>query len=355
MALPSKEDVLRALSAICLPDGGGSVVSAGLVADLSAQETPGGLHVRLVMEADPDRAAGLEPVREQAQKVLESLEGISRATVVLAAHKQAPTMKKKEPEKRLPQGVACVIAVASGKGGVGKSTMAVNLAVALARKGLKVGLLDADVYGPSLPKLIGATKAEIQNEDGLLIPFEAYGVRFMSVGFLVEEDAPMIWRGPMVHGALRQMLYETAWGRLDVLLLDMPPGTGDAALSVAQMLPLAGAVIVSTPQDLALADVRKGAAMFRRVGVPILGLIENMSFFECPHCGQRTDIFGHGGAEKDAEQMGVSFLGRVPLDPLLRETSDSGRPLAASEEEGETFSRIADRLAPTCLESQGAA
>jgi ATP-binding protein involved in chromosome partitioning len=231
-------------------------------------------------------------------------------------------------------GVGAIIAVASGKGGVGKSTTAVNLALGLRDLGLKVGVLDADIYGPSMPKLL-AVREKPQTIGGTrLKPITSYGLTVMSIGFLIEEETPMIWRGPMVMSALTQMLREVEWGTLDVMVVDMPPGTGDAQLTIAQQVPLAGAVIVSTPQDLALIDARRGIAMFKRVDVPVLGIIENMSYFLCPHCQGRTDIFGHGGARHEAERLGVPFLGEVPLDMAIRETSDAGRPVVATDPDG---------------------
>ncbi|MGL4974485.1 MAG: Mrp/NBP35 family ATP-binding protein, partial [Bosea sp. (in: a-proteobacteria)] len=228
-------------------------------------------------------------------------------------------------------GVKHIVAVASGKGGVGKSTTTANLAVALAAIGLKVGVLDADIYGPSVPKVFGITGKPRLVSGRTLAPMEAYGLKIMSIGFLIDEETPMIWRGPMVISAITQMLREVAWGELDVLLVDMPPGTGDAQLTMAQQTPLAGAVIVSTPQDLALLDARRGVAMFRKVEVPILGIIENMSYFLCPECGHRSDIFSHGGARHEAERQGVPFLGEIPLAMPIRETSDGGRPIVASD------------------------
>jgi ATP-binding protein involved in chromosome partitioning len=248
-------------------------------------------------------------------------------------------------------GVASIIAVASGKGGVGKSTTAVNLALGLASLGLKVGVLDADIYGPSLPKLL-AINERPQTIDGTkLKPISRYGLTVMSIGFLIDEDTPMIWRGPMVMSALTQMLREVEWGELDVMVVDMPPGTGDAQLTMAQQVPLKGAIIVSTPQDLALIDARRGIAMFRRVNVPVLGIIENMSYFLCPKCGERSDIFGHGGARAEAERLGVPFLGEVPLHMTIREKSDAGLPVVASEPDGphakiyrEIAARVRDQL-----------
>ena len=230
-------------------------------------------------------------------------------------------------------GVERIVAVASGKGGVGKSTTAVNLALGLAALGWRVGILDLDVFGPSLPRLLGL-KEKPQSHDRLLQPLVAYGLKAMSIGFLVEEETAMIWRGPMVMSAVQQLLREVAWGDLDCLVVDMPPGTGDAQLSLAQSVPLAGAVIVSTPQDLALIDARRGIAMFQKVDVPVLGVVENMSYFVCPHCGGRSDIFAHGGARHEAERLGVPFLGEIPLTLAIREHSDAGRPIVATEPDG---------------------
>ncbi len=232
-------------------------------------------------------------------------------------------------------GVGAIIAVASGKGGVGKSTTALNLALGLRDLGLRVGVLDADIYGPSMPKLTGIREKPQLNDAKRMIPIKRFGLAVMSIGFLVEEETPMIWRGPMVMSAITQMLREVEWGTLDVMVVDMPPGTGDAQLTLAQQVPLKGAIIVSTPQDLALIDARRGLAMFTRVNVPVLGIVENMSYFQCPHCGTRSDIFGHGGARREAEKLGVAFLGEVPLHMDIRATSDAGTPLVDSEPKSE--------------------
>ncbi|MBE0693686.1 MAG: Mrp/NBP35 family ATP-binding protein, partial [Aquamicrobium sp.] len=240
----------------------------------------------------------------------------------------------RQQAKRGVPGVEAIIAVASGKGGVGKSTTAVNLALGLAALGLRVGILDADIYGPSMPRLLGITGRPETIDGKILKPMEKYGLKVMSIGFLVDEETPMIWRGPMVISALTQMLREVQWGALDVLVVDMPPGTGDAQLTMAQQVPLAGAVIVSTPQDLALIDARKGLNMFRKVDVPLLGIVENMSYFIAPDTGTRYDIFGHGGARREAERLGVPFLGEVPLTMDVRETSDAGTPVVVSAPDG---------------------
>ncbi|MGA8398379.1 MAG: iron-sulfur cluster carrier protein ApbC, partial [Stellaceae bacterium] len=228
-------------------------------------------------------------------------------------------------------GVGAIVAVASGKGGVGKSTVAANLALGLAANGLKVGVLDADIYGPSMPRMLGISGKPTMIDAKTIRPMENYGLKCMSIGFLVAEDTAMIWRGPMVMSALNQMLRDVAWGELDIMVVDLPPGTGDAQLTMAQQVPLAGAVIVSTPQDIALIDARRGLSMFQKVDVPVLGIIENMSYFLCPHCGERSDIFSHGGARREAERLGCDFLGEVPLDLAIRETSDEGRPVTVSD------------------------
>jgi ATP-binding protein involved in chromosome partitioning len=243
--------------------------------------------------------------------------------------------------------VRSIVAVASGKGGVGKSTTATNLAVALAAQGHRVGMLDADIYGPSQPRMMGISGRPQARDDKTLIPMQNYGVKCMSIGFMVAEDTAMIWRGPMVMGAISQMLRDVDWGELDILIVDLPPGTGDAQLTMAQQVPLTGAVIVSTPQDIALIDARRGLNMFRKVDVPVLGIIENMSYFLCPHCGERSDIFSHGGARREAERLGSEFLGEVPLDMAIRETSDGGRPIVVAEPDSAhaaTYRAIAARV-----------
>ena len=283
---------------------------------------------RQIGDGRADRRAAPEPAaprrgRRSARKRRRPAQAHRRETRPGARRASAPS------PSGIP-GVAAIIAVASGKGGVGKSTTAVNLALGLRDLGLKVGILDADIYGPSMPKLL-AIRERPQTIGGTrLKPIERYGMPVMSIGFLIEEETPMIWRGPMVMSALTQMLREVEWGTLDVMVVDMPPGTGDAQLTMAQQVPLKGAVIVSTPQDLALIDARRGIAMFRRVNVPVLGIVENMSTFICPHCGTRSDIFGHGGARAEAERLGVPFLGEVPLDMAIREKSDAGLPVVAT-------------------------
>ena len=345
--------VLERLRSVEGPDGKGDIVSLGLVSDILIN----GAKVMFSITVDAARAHALEPLREKAAAAVKSLDGVESTLVILTAERRGNSMATNSPPPRpapatasspaahpprpaadrpsasgkpgIP-GVTAIIAVASGKGGVGKSTTAVNIALGLAANGLKVGLLDADIYGPSVPRLLGLSGRPDSIEGRTLKPMEAYGIKAMSMGFLVEEETPMIWRGPMVMSAITQMLREVAWAPLDILVVDMPPGTGDAQLTMAQQVPLAGAVIVSTPQDLALIDARKGLAMFRKVDVPLLGIVENMSYFIAPDTGARYDIFGHGGAKREAERLGVPFLGEVPLEMVIRETSDSGKPITAT-------------------------
>jgi len=310
-------------------------------------------HVGFAIEVDPQRGPALEPLRKAAEKAAEDVPGVLSVTAVLTAQKgqTAPARPAAAPEgqagKALVPGVKAIVAVASGKGGVGKSTTAVNLALGLAAQGLKVGMLDADIYGPSQPRMMGISGRPYSADGKTLAPMENYGVKCMSMGFLVPEDTPMIWRGPMVMGALEQLLRDVAWGELDIMIVDMPPGTGDAQLTISQRVPLAGAVIVSTPQDIALIDARKGLNMFRKVEVPVLGIIENMSYYVCTNCGHRADIFSHGGARREAERLGAEFLGEIPLDIEIRETSDSGAPIVMSKPDSphaKAYRRIAERI-----------
>ncbi len=302
--------------------------------------------VQVSLRAAREEAAGLEPLRRDIEARLKTIPGVKSAAVVLTAHASgAPAAPPPEPPL-LPE-VKHVIAVASGKGGVGKSTVAVNLAVALAQRGLKVGLLDADIYGPSLPKMLGLNnKPSVLG--GRIQTLNAYGVKAMSIGFLVSEDKAMIWRGPMVMGALNQMMGQVDWGALDILVVDMPPGTGDAQLTLAQKAKPSGAVIVSTPQDLALLDARRGVQMFNQVGIKVLGMVENMSYFCCPNCGHRSEIFGHGGARAEAEKIGVPFLGEIPLELAVRQAGDDGKPVTAVDPAGAvaaSFRHVAESVA----------
>jgi len=246
------------------------------------------------------------------------------------ADEQSNTGQQAQAKENLIPGVKHVIAVSSGKGGVGKSTVATNLACALALTGAKVGLMDADLYGPNIPMMMGSTTGPEQ-KDGKIVPVESYGVKLISMAFLVPEEAPLVWRGPMVHQYLQAFFRDVLWGDLDYLLIDLPPGTGDVQLSLSQMVPLAGAITVTTPQEVSLYDVRKGMAMFQKVNVPLLGIIENMSFFLCGHCGERTYIFSHGGGERAATKLGIPFLGNIPLDPAIREGGDSGHPIVIAD------------------------
>ena len=299
--------------------------------------------VQVTLAIKREDAEAMEPLRARVEARLAGLPGVKNASVVFTAHRQMPAAKPVEP---ILPGVKNVIAVASGKGGVGKSTVAVNLAVALAQSGRRVGLLDADIHGPSLPRMLGLN-ARPEVKDSIMQPLYAWGVSCMSIGFMVAEETAMIWRGPMVMGALNQLLGQVAWGELDVLVIDLPPGTGDAQLTLAQKVKLRGAVIVSTPQDIALIDARRGVKMFEQVKVPVLGIVENMSYFSCPNCNHRTEIFGHGGAAAEAARIGVPLLGEVPLLLAIRETGDAGAPITASEPESEAaaaFKAIAAKL-----------
>ena len=340
----SKEQVLAALEGVRSPDGT-PLPKSGALSEVIA----GNGKVFFSITVDAGTVKAWESVRERAEQAVRALPGVQSALVALTAERKgsaaaprpardaaAPAARpgvRGEAAQGIP-GVEAIIAVASGKGGVGKSTTAVNLALGLSALGLKVGILDADIYGPSLPKLL-AIKERPQTIGGTrLKPITRYGLTVMSIGFLIDEETPMIWRGPMVISALTQMLREVEWGALDIMVVDMPPGTGDAQLTMAQQVPLKGAVIVSTPQDLALIDARRGIAMFKRVNVPVLGIVENMSYFLCPQCGTRSDIFGYGGARREAERHGVPFLGEVPLHMTIREKSDAGLPVVATEPEG---------------------
>jgi ATP-binding protein involved in chromosome partitioning len=338
----SKDDVLAALGKISGP-GGVPLPGTGKLSEIVASDGK----VFFSITVDAGAVEEWETVRERAEHAVRALPGVESVMVTLTAERAGGAGPRPQAASQRPRahtgpgghgapspagvpGIAAIIAVASGKGGVGKSTTAVNLALALRELGLKVGILDADIYGPSMPKLLGIRERPESAGNNRLRPIERYGMPVMSIGFLIEEETPMIWRGPMVMSALTQMLREVEWGTLDVLVVDMPPGTGDAQLTMAQQVPLKGAVIVSTPQDLALIDARRGIAMFRRVNVPVLGIVENMSTFVCPHCGTRSDIFGHGGAQREAERLGVPFLGEVPLDIAIREKSDAGSPVVSA-------------------------
>ena len=367
----SKEQVLAALADVPTP-GGIPLTGTGVLSDIVVSDGK----VFFSLTVDAATVKNWEPVRAAAEKAVRAIPGVLSALVALTAERKAggaakgpqPAHVATQPraagaphthahptDKVQPgiPGVDAVIAVASGKGGVGKSTTAVNLALGLRDLGLKVGMLDADIYGPSLPKLL-AIKEKPQTVGGTrLKPIERYGMSVMSIGFLIDEETPMIWRGPMVMSAITQMLREVEWGKLDIMVVDMPPGTGDAQLTMAQQVPLKGAVIVSTPQDLALIDARRGVAMFKRVNVPVLGIVENMSYFLCPSCGSRSDIFGTGGARNEATRQGVPFLGEVPLHMTIREKSDAGLPVVATEPDGPHAKIYRDIAAKVLAEIKG--
>ena len=381
--MPSQQDVVAALGGIMGPDGRTPLPQSGALGGVVVRED----RVFVSLEVEASRAAASEPLRAAVERAVAGLPGVGRAFVTLTSpsgggagpapqarghdhahgHPHAPAASP--PAARPPgpkaqaartaqgiPGVRTIIAVASGKGGVGKSTTSANLALALRDLGHRVAVLDADIYGPSMPRLFGLRQKPEVIEGKTMRPLEAFGLKVMSIGFLVEEETPMIWRGPMVMSAITQMLREVAWGDVDIMIVDMPPGTGDAQLTMAQSVPLAGSVIVSTPQDLALIDARRGIAMFRRTEVPILGIVENMSTFICPHCGTRSDIFSHGGARHEAERLGVPYLGEVPLAMPIRESSDDGRPIVVADPQGphaRAYMEIARRLLATLEGSRG--
>ncbi len=345
----SRNAVLDALKAVPGPDGRGNLVDLGLVSEVVLANRK----VYFAISVPAERAAEMEPLRRAAEAAVKRLDGVDGVSATLTAERaagapssrptasashQRPIQAGSAPAPRpgargtpiVVPGVKYIVAVASGKGGVGKSTTAVNLALGFQALGRRVGILDADIYGPSVPRLLGLSGKPQLNEQKQIKPMQGYGLAVMSMGFLVDEGTPVIWRGPMVISALTQMLREVAWGGLDVLVVDMPPGTGDVQITMAQQVPLAGAVIVSTPQDLALIDARKGLAMFQQVSVPVLGFVENMSYFLCPACGARSDIFDHGGAHTEADRLGVPFLGEIPLHMEIREKSDLGTPIVAT-------------------------
>jgi ATP-binding protein involved in chromosome partitioning len=357
----TQQQVLESLAKVATPRG---VALAN--ANVLSAITVGDGKVFFSINVDAAEARAWESVRAQAEEAVRAIPGVSVAMIALtaerkagaaaappahnhahnhshhhgvqnvAAHRPAQPPGAGSPMAKQAEipGVAAIIAVASGKGGVGKSTTALNLALGLRDLGLRVGLLDADIYGPSVPRLTGVRGKPQLDDNRKMIPISRFGLSIMSIGFLVEEETAMIWRGPMVMSAVTQMLRDVAWGTLDVLVVDMPPGTGDAQLTLAQNVPLKGAIIISTPQDLSLIDARRGLAMFKKVNVPVLGIIENMSYFQCPECGTRSDIFGHGGARHEAERLGVPFLGEIPLHMSIRLTSDAGTPVVDSEPDG---------------------
>ncbi len=335
MSEVTKQSILDALNGIIPAGQTENIVTSGAVSAVIVDRD----QVGIVLDFGNNVPEGANELRSLVETTAANVEGVSVANVVMSGTKKAQTSTapaqqslkgKAAPTPTEIPGVKHIIAVASGKGGVGKSTTSINLALALQKQGLKVGLMDADIFGPSVPMLVGLNqKPEAKGK--VIQPLEAYGLKLMSVGFLIDIDQPVIWRGPRVMGATQQLLKDVAWGELDVLVVDMPPGTGDVQLTMVQQAPLSGAVIVSTPQDLALIDARKGLAMFKQVDVPILGIIENMSSFLCPHCGEASHIFGHGGAEETAHKLGCDFLGGIPLHMSLRETGDAGKPIVATQ------------------------
>ncbi|MBU9699273.1 Mrp/NBP35 family ATP-binding protein [Rhodobacteraceae bacterium HSP-20] len=348
----SRELIMRALAGVGLP-GGGDLVSRDLIRALTVE----GGAVRFVIEAEsPEAARALGPVQAAAEAAVRAVPGVASVQLVMTAHgpaakPAAPSLKIGQhptPQQGGPQkvsGVDRIIAVASGKGGVGKSTVSSNLAVALARQGRKVGLLDADIYGPSQPRMMGVSKRPASPDGKIIEPLQAHGVTMMSIGLMLKEDEAVIWRGPMIMGALQQLLGQVAWGKLDILIIDLPPGTGDIQLSLAQRTQLTGALVVSTPQDVALLDARKALDMFSKLKVPVLGLIENMSTFCCPNCGHETQIFGHGGVKAEAAKLGLPFLGELPLALSVRQAGDAGTPIAATDApEAEAYARLARGL-----------
>lgn len=356
----SETKALKALSAISDPLTQTDIIASGRLADLSFTDGT----VQAVLQIPPPQADAFFPIREAAQTALAKLNGVTKASVILSAHKAGPevagTKRKGNPHKpRRPEGyqgdsqIKRVIAISSAKGGVGKSTLAVNIAVSMAKvgakSGAKIGLLDADIHGPSAPMLLGLSgkiaKTTQREDRRLIVPFEAHGIKAMSIGFLTPDDGPIVWRGPMVQGAISRMLWDVDWGALDTLIIDMPPGTGDAQLGLAQDIKPAGAVIVSTPQDLALLDARKGVAMFRKVDIPIIGLIENMAVFTCPDCGSSHHIFGTGGAQRDAKLLDIPYLGAAPLNMDIRLASDAGKPIACDDNSiAEVFADLAAQI-----------
>ena len=355
----TREDVLNVLAGISVP-GGGSLVSKELIRALDVS----GDQVKFVIEAEtPEQAGQLAPARDAAEQAVLSMSGVARASVVMTAH--GPAVKPAQsraadgprPDLKIgrhptpqqgPQkvsGVDRIIAIGSGKGGVGKSTVSSNLAVALARQGRRVGLLDADIYGPSQPKMLGVSKRPASPDGKTIIPLQAHGVTMMSIGLMVDPDQAVVWRGPMLMGALQQMLGQVQWGELDVLIVDLPPGTGDVQLTLCQRTALTGAIVVSTPQDVALLDARRAINMFGTLKTPVLGLIENMSTYVCPSCGHEAHLFGHGGVRAEADKLGAPFLGELPIDLDTRLAGDSGTPIAAGEGPvAQAYAQLADRL-----------
>ncbi|MBM7068449.1 Mrp/NBP35 family ATP-binding protein [Actibacterium sp. 188UL27-1] len=354
MPIPTKETVLTVLRGVSLPDGG-DLVARDMVRALTIE----GDTVRFVIEApSADQARVMEPVRAAAEAAVAALDTVSSVSAVLTAHgPAAKTTKAPPPDLKIgrhptPQsgpapvsGVDRILAVGSGKGGVGKSTVSANLAVALARAGRRVGLLDADIYGPSQPRMMGVSKRPASPDGKIIEPLYAHGVTMMSIGLMVDPDQAVVWRGPMLMGALQQMLGQVRWGELDVLIVDLPPGTGDVQLTLCQKSHVTGAIVVSTPQDVALLDARRALSMFDKLETPVLGLIENMSTYICPKCGHEAHLFGHGGVAAEAERLNLPFLGALPLELDTRLAGDSGTPIAAGDSAAaDAYAQLANRL-----------
>jgi ATP-binding protein involved in chromosome partitioning len=336
----SREQVLSVLRTIQDPDLHKDIVSLGFVKDVRIEDGEVDFTIELTTPACPVR----DSMKDEAEQKVASLPGVKAARAKMTAEVRA----RGGFSRQAVAGIRNILAVGAGKGGVGKSTTAVNLAVALGRKGARVGLMDADVYGPNIPQMLGLSGQPEVSDERKMVPAQAYGVKVISMGMLVPPDQPVIWRGPMLHGAVQQFMREVAWGELDYLVVDLPPGTGDVSLSMAQSVPVAGAIVVTTPQGVSVADVRKAVAMFRQLNIPVLGAIENMSFFVCPRCGERTEIFGHGGGERMAEEVKIPFLGAVPIDTRVRAGGDEGRPIVAAEPDApaaRAFSEVAGRVA----------
>ena len=337
----TKEQVLSALSVVKDPDLGRDLVTLGMIENVGIDDKGNvAFTIVLTTPACPVK----EQLKQQSESVVSAIPGVREVTAEVTSRVRAGTMTQREG---IP-GVRNTIAIGSGKGGVGKSTVAVNLALALAREGARVGLLDADVYGPNVPMMMGTSAKPVPAGDNKIAPIQAYGIELISMGFFVDSDSPVIWRGPMLTKLLTQFMYDVEWGELDYLVMDMPPGTGDVQLTTAQSLPLTGAVMVSTPQDVALLDAGKALMMFKKLNVPVLGIVENMSTFVCPHCGEPTDLFGHGGAQAAAVRYGVPFLGEIPLHLSIREGGDNGHPVVADapdSPQAQAFLQVARNLA----------
>ncbi|MEW6324797.1 MAG: Mrp/NBP35 family ATP-binding protein [Nitrospirota bacterium] len=341
MSAITQEAVLAALSKIEDPDLHRDIVTLGFVQNLQIKDSTVAFDIVLTTPACPVK----DQMRDAATRLVSALPGVSNVKINMTS--SVTRGQSRVRENYIPQ-VKNTIAVSSGKGGVGKTTVSVNLAVALAQSGATVGLLDADVYGPNVPLMMGVTHPKEGTAENKILPAERYGVKVMSIGFFVPEDQPIVWRGPMIHGAIQQFLRDVEWGALDYLIVDLPPGTGDAQLSIAQLVPMTGAVIVTTPQDVALLDSRKGLEMFRKVNVPLLGIVENMSYFVCPHCEKTTEIFSRGGGEKAAAKLEVPFLGAVPIDPAIRQGGDEGKPIVVADPaspQAQAFMAIAGKVA----------